>query len=265
MNEVLVVGAGITGGYIAARLFEHGLGVELLARGEPAVRLAREGLRLRDGITGEAKTVRLPIVSEASVVSGARAYTLVLVCVQEQQRVTAAELVSQLQGRPFHSLVIGEAWPEGGEACRRAQEIIGSAGFRVKRYQPILPWQLCHAVLVLPLAGLFYRHGGVLSAAASDRQGLEKVVRAVAQGLRGLQRLGYPLRPRWMLLMAISPTWIGVRQLNALLGSHFAEIALAGHGEAAREEVRSMARGLLHLLEDAEGDALREMLGAAAE
>lgn len=315
MTDVLVVGAGIIGGYIAARLFEQGLDVDLLARGEPAARLIKEGLRLRDGITSEARTVRLPIVSETS--AKAQAYTLVLVCVQEQQRVSAAELVSQLQGRPvvwflgntvqgfeelgrvlgrdrvlggfpevggkwekgelvfadrrtpkqrpFHSLVIGEAWPEGREACRRAQEIIGSAGFRARRYQPIVAWHLCHAVLILPLAGLFFRHGGVLSAAAADRQGLRQVVRAVAQGLRGLQRLGYPLRPRWMLLMAISPTWLGVRQLRGLLESDFAAIALAGHAEAARGEVRSMARALMHLLEDADGDALLEMIGAAAE
>jgi len=155
--------------------------------------------------------------------------------------------------------------PAAGKACRRAQGIIGAAGFRVRRYQPIDAWQLCHAVLVLPLAGLFYQHGGVLGAAAADRHGLRKVVRAVAEGLGGLRRLGYPLRPRWMLLMAISPTWLGVRQLSGLLGSHFAEIALAGHAQAARDEMRTMARELLYLLEETEGDSLREMLEAVVK
>ena len=118
---------------------------------------------------------------------------------------------------------------------------------------------------MLPLAGLFYLHGGVLGAAAADRHGLRKVVRAVAEGLGGLRRLGYPLRPRWMLLMAISPTWLGVRQLSGLLGSHFAEIALAGHAQAARDEMRTMARELLYLLEETEGDSLREMLEAVVK
>ncbi|WP_290648491.1 2-dehydropantoate 2-reductase N-terminal domain-containing protein [Aquisalimonas sp.] len=237
MIAVLVVGAGITGGYIAARLYEHGLDVELLAQGESAVRFAQEGLRLRDGITGEAKTLRLPIVRETSIACGHRKYALVLVCVQEQQRVAAAKLVAQLQGRPvvwflgntvrgfdelghvlgrdrvlggfpgvggrwegselvfadrrtpegrpFHDLVIGEAWHAGREACRQAQRIIGAAGFKVRRYQPIIAWQLCHAVLILPLAGLFYQHGGVLAKTAADREGLRQVVRAVAQGCVG--------------------------------------------------------------------------------
>ncbi len=65
--------------------------------------------------------------------------------------------------------------------------------------------------------------------------------------------------------MAMSPTWPGVLQLSGLLRSRFAEIALAGHARATRDEVRIMARDLLYLLKDAEGDALREMLEAAAE
>lgn len=317
MTAVLVVGAGITGGYIAARLFECGLGVDLLARGERAVRLARDGLRLRDGMTGEARTVRLPVVREAAAVSGDRQYAIVLVCVQAQQRVAAAEWVSRLPGQPvvwflgntvqgfeelgrllgrervlggfpqvggtwegdelvyadrrtprkqpFHTLLIGEAWPEGRAACRRAQQIIGSAGFRVMRHQPIHAWHLCHAVLLLPLAGLFHQHGGVLAAAAADRRGLHQVVRAVAQALRGLRRLGYPLRPRWMLLMAVSPSWIGVQQLSGLLGSKFAEIALVGHARAAREETRTMAQEILALIGDEAGDDFRQLVQAAAK
>lgn len=317
MTEVLVIGAGVTGGYVAARLHDHGLHVDLLVRGESAVRIAQEGLRLRDGMTGAVRTVELPLVTEPSIAGRNKEYQLIVVCVQEQQRTAAAVSASRLpghppvwflgntvqgfgdlrrvlgndrvlggfpdvggiregselvfadrrvpKGRPFHSLVIGEACDAGQEACHRIQRIVGAAGFRVRRYQPIFAWHLCHAILVLPLAGLLYRHDGVLADAAADQRGLHQAVRAVSQGLRGLRQLGYPLRPRRMRLMAASPTWPGVWQLRSLLRSRFAEIALAGHARTARNEVRTMARELSCLLKDTKGDALRELLEAAAE
>ena len=52
MGEILVIGAGITGGYTAARLFDNGAEISLLARGEKADRLEKVGLQLRDGLTG---------------------------------------------------------------------------------------------------------------------------------------------------------------------------------------------------------------------
>ena len=64
MSEILIIGSGIIGGYTAARLFENGAKVSLLARGEKAERFEKDGLKLRDGLTGAERTVHLPIVRE---------------------------------------------------------------------------------------------------------------------------------------------------------------------------------------------------------
>ena len=96
MGAILVIGAGITGGYAATRLFDNGADISLLARGEKADRLEQFGLRLRDGLTGVERTVRLPIVREPVE----KQYEIVMVCVQDTHRPAVEQLIQDLPGRP---------------------------------------------------------------------------------------------------------------------------------------------------------------------
>ena len=95
--KILVVGAGVTGCFTAARLQDKGADVTLLARGAKADRLEQDGLRLKDGMTGEEHTARLSIV-RAPV---AEEHDLALVCVQDLHRPSLDELLGQLPGRPI--------------------------------------------------------------------------------------------------------------------------------------------------------------------
>lgn len=96
MGAILVIGAGITGGYTASRLFENGADISLLARGEKADRLEQNGLRLRDGLTGAERTVRLPIVRE----SDRKQYEIIIVCVQDIHRPAIEQLIQNMLGHP---------------------------------------------------------------------------------------------------------------------------------------------------------------------
>jgi len=97
MGEILLIGAGITGGYTAARLFDNGAEISLLARGQKADRFEKAGLQLRDGLTGAERTVRLPIVREPVE----NQYEIVMVCVQDSHRPAVEELIQNLPGRPI--------------------------------------------------------------------------------------------------------------------------------------------------------------------
>lgn len=95
--KILVVGAGVTGCFTATRLQDKGADVTLVARGAKADRLERDGLRLRDGMTGEERTARLSIV-RAPV---AEEFEVAMICVQDLHRPSLDGLLGQLPGRPI--------------------------------------------------------------------------------------------------------------------------------------------------------------------
>lgn len=87
--KVLVVGAGVLGSYYAAQLAEHGVEVELLARGRRLAALREHGLLLAEG-NGPVRRVEVPVVERAD-----GSHQLALVLVHAQQ---AVEALRQLRG-----------------------------------------------------------------------------------------------------------------------------------------------------------------------
>jgi len=94
--KVLIIGAGVTGCFTAAHLMHKGVDVSVLARGDKALRLERDGLRMRDGMTSETRTVRLNIVRAPLL----KAFDVAMVCVQAPHRPPLAPLLRELPGRP---------------------------------------------------------------------------------------------------------------------------------------------------------------------
>ena len=94
--KALIVGAGVTGCFTAARLMHKGVDVSVLARGDRATRLERDGLRLRDGMTGEESIARLDVI-RAPV---GEEFNLAMVCVQAMHRPSLMPLLRELPGRP---------------------------------------------------------------------------------------------------------------------------------------------------------------------
>jgi len=93
----LIIGAGVTGCYTAVLLGDKGLDVALLARGEKAASLDREGLPMRDGLSGDERSARPRIVRTPV----AEEFAFVMVCVQEIQRPGVLALLATLPGRPI--------------------------------------------------------------------------------------------------------------------------------------------------------------------
>ena len=75
---------------------QKGLDVSLLARGDRATRLERDGLQLHDAITNQRETVALKIL-QAPVTA---AFDLVMVCVQGAQRASVMPVLLELPGQP---------------------------------------------------------------------------------------------------------------------------------------------------------------------
>ncbi len=94
--KFLIIGAGVTGCFTAARLSGKGADVTLLARGEKADRLEQRGLLMRDAISNERATAALNIV-RAPVED---TFDVAMVCVQATQRESLMPQLQDLPGNP---------------------------------------------------------------------------------------------------------------------------------------------------------------------
>lgn len=308
--RVIVIGAGVTGCYTAACLLGKGLDVLLLARGDKATRLEHEGLRMRDGLTGEIATVPLNIV-RAPV---EETCDVVMICVQALHRSSLTPLLHELPGRPtiwylgnttegyddaaeqlgrdrilggfpgvggkwegetlvyadrekpadkpFDRLIIGEAHADAAAVADEVQSNLQEVGMNIERYSPIMAWHWCHLAMILPLAAAVYHHDQDLDAVVADRALLRQTIRAASQGLAAIRRAGYPILPRGLNVMRWIPAALGVGRIAALLTSDFGRIAMAGHAQAARDEMQHFATDLLTLAGANAGKDLRGLLDA---
>jgi 2-dehydropantoate 2-reductase len=101
-------------------------------------------------------------------------------------------------------------------------------------------WLKSHVALVIPIVHALYRAGGDNYALARDSKTVRLMLRAVREGLRVVQGVGLPITPRHLELINWLPLWLWVPLLRKFLNTEFAEIALAGHARAARDEMKHL-------------------------
>jgi 2-dehydropantoate 2-reductase len=102
-------------------------------------------------------------------------------------------------------------------------------------------WLKTHVALVSPLANALYMAGGDNYRLARTRDGVLLAIRAIREGFRVLQDLGIPVRPAMLWILAWMPEPILLFLLQHLLDTELAAIALAGHANAARDEMKHLA------------------------
>jgi len=92
--KFLIVGAGVIGCHTAARMFDVGHDVTILARGEKAQRLSEKGITIKNGITGEVRNFPVPVAK----LPVKEHYDIVLVCTQANQRPSVLPTLASLKG-----------------------------------------------------------------------------------------------------------------------------------------------------------------------
>jgi 2-dehydropantoate 2-reductase len=103
VTSVTLVGAGATGGYLAARLAKAGVPVTLVARGASLAQIQSHGIVLEHP-DGERETIRPARVSSAEDVE--QKSDLVLFCVKSYDTAVAAEFVAPLVADDGHVLCL---------------------------------------------------------------------------------------------------------------------------------------------------------------
>lgn len=102
-------------------------------------------------------------------------------------------------------------------------------------------WLKSHAALISPLALAVYAAGGDNYRLSRTPDGLVLAVRAVREGLNVLHCLSVPIKPTSLRALEWLPEPLLMLYLRGLMNTKAGEIGIAGHANAARDEMKQVA------------------------
>ena len=147
----------------------------------------------------------------------------------------------RLTPRIMQPTTIGEL--DGSKSERLAQigQALSDAGVPVAISENMDAWLKTHIALVSPIANAIYLAGGSNYRLAHTRDGLVLMIRAVKEGLQVLHALHVPATPAKYAALAWLPEPLLVAILQKGMDTAQAELVLARHANAARDEMLTLA------------------------
>jgi len=104
--KILIFGAGPLGSILAARLFQGGQDVYLLARGQRLADLRKHGVCLRNWSTGAEESIQVPLVEQFS---DSDVYDLVIVVMRKNSALKILPLLAANQHTPLYLFLMNNA------------------------------------------------------------------------------------------------------------------------------------------------------------
>jgi 2-dehydropantoate 2-reductase len=149
-------------------------------------------------------------------------------------------VIAETRGRKA-TVTIGEL---DGRITPRLKEIASvfeSAGFQAVLSPNIDTWLKSHAAVISPIALALYMVGGDNYRLARTRDAMVLGIRAMRESFRVLRALDIPITPPALQVYEWLPEPILVPLVRRLFNTRSAEIAVAGHASAARDEMKQIA------------------------
>jgi 2-dehydropantoate 2-reductase len=147
---------------------------------------------------------------------------------------------------------------------KRLVKILHEAGIKAKTSKDMIDRQMTHAVGVALIGKLTMKYDCDLPALARSEQDLRLFVDARREAHQVLRALGHKIIPNTEDLIRITPRFVQVKEMRALLNSKFGEVVLAYHVSQALDEMQQLATELRALVDQAglPVPAIRKILGA---
>ncbi len=232
--RILVYGAGVIGCNLARNLFRAGTDVTLLARGNWAEQIQKNGLRIKDKFSPRMSVSRVPVVTE---LANDDRYDVIFVVVRYTQINEVLDVLRANQtknivfvGNNVRARALAAALPEKNvlfafslSAGQREsdhvasvdlkkitigqlagapsneeliQEIFAGTKYKVV-YEPNMEdYLLCHAAFVMPAAFACYKTDGNLKKLKGNTAYLNRLIDANIEGYRAIKNAGHEILPK---------------------------------------------------------------------
>ena len=149
-------------------------------------------------------------------------------------------VIAERRGRKA-AVTIGEVDGCITPRLRDMASVFESAGFQAVLSANMDAWLKSHAAVISPIALALYMAGGDNYRLARTRDAMLLGVRAMRESFRVLRALDIPLMPPALRVYEWLPEPILVPLAQRLFNTRAAEIAVAGHAGAARDEMKQIA------------------------
>ncbi len=297
--RVAVLGAGVIGRVIAARLALAGIDATLLARGHTLQQLSRDGVRLSS--RGRVQQVPVPTADTAAPGS----FDLVFLSVRAPDLDGVLPVVDRIDGSPvvvplmhlgdrYADLVVRfgadrvvRAFPGFGGYVDEAGTVewldlgskqpttvdwaaprsdvvwsLGATGLALDRTDDMDGWMQVHVVFVATMGAGVVLAEGDLTRLAADRALIRATVDATRDGFRALVDRGVRITPRSIeTLYMWMPRWFAIEYWRSALPGPVGRITMAPHALASRyDEMPLLWREALRLTGGGRTGVLRRLL-----
>ncbi len=136
---------------------------------------------------------------------------------------------------------LGELDGDLSPRVRNISRILRAAGFPTVIRKNMDAWLKTHAALVSPIANAIYMRDGNIHQLAHDRGSVQLMLRAIREGFRVLRSFDIPITPSRLRIFELIPEPFMVPLLQRLLDTEYADLIIARHANAAREEMKQIA------------------------
>jgi 2-dehydropantoate 2-reductase len=144
-------------------------------------------------------------------------------------------------GRRKATVTLGELDARVTPRLREMASAFEVARLQVAFSPNIDAWLKTHVAVISPIALALYMAGGDNYRLARTRDAVVLSIRALREGFRVLHAIGIPVIPSALRIYEWMPEPLLVPLVQRLFNSPSAEISMAGHANAARDEMKQLA------------------------
>lgn len=287
--KILVFGAGVLGCNLANDLFRAGKETTLLARGQWAEELQKNGLRIKDKFSPRLRVSRIPVVTQLApedrydVIFAVVRYTQLESMIEILRAnatknivfvgndVRAAEVAALLPEKnvmfafvsaaghrerdrvvsvDLRKITIGQLRGAPSNEALIGQIFAGTK-YKIAYESNMEDYLLCHAAFVLPAAFACYKSDGDLKRLKGDTAYLNRLIDANIEGYRAIRNAGHAILPKEDAdFEGAAYRKTCLRFFKLICATSLGKICVSDHAMNAVEEMSALNRDLKRFFDE---------------